>query len=47
MVGMPIYMNQEDNLERLVERGVAVGVSKFSESEEIYEAIVKVISNER
>lgn len=47
MVGMPIYMNQEDNLDRLVEKGVAVGVSKFSESEEIYEGIMKVISNNR
>ena len=47
MVGMPIYMNQEDNLDRLVEKGVAVRVSKFSESEEIYEAIMKVISNKR
>ena len=47
MVGMPIYMNQEDNLDRLVEKGVAVRAGKFSESEEIYEAIMKVISNKR
>ena len=38
---------KEDNLDRLVEKGVAVGVSKFSAAEEIYEAIVKVISNKR
>ena len=31
----------------IVEKGVAVGVSKFSDSEEIYQAITKVISNER
>ena len=47
MVGMPIYMNQEDNLERLVQRGVAVGVSKFSKSEDIYEAVMTVLSNKR
>ena len=47
MVGLPIYMNQEDNLARLVEKGIAVGVSKWSDAEEIYQAITKVISNRR
>ena len=47
MVGMPIYLNQEDNLSRLIEKGIAVGVSKWSDSEEIYQAIIKVISNKR
>ena len=47
MVGMPIYMNQEDNLDRLVEKGVAVGVDKFAGADEIHDAIVKVISNRR
>ena len=47
MVGMPIYLNQEDNLSRLIEKGIAVGVSKWSDSEEIYQAIIKVIYDER
>ena len=47
MVGLPIYLNQEDNLSRLIEKGIAVGVSKWSDSEEIYQAIIKVIYNER
>ena len=47
MVGLPIYLNQEDNLSRLIEKGIAVGVSKTSDSEEIYQAIIKVISNKR
>ena len=47
MVGLPIYMNQEDNLARLVEKDIAVGVSKWSDAEEIYQAITKVISNRR
>ena len=47
MVGMPIYLNQEDNLSRLIEKGIAVGVSKWSDADEIYRAIMRVISNER
>ena len=47
MVGLPIYMNQEDNLSRLVEKGIAVGVTKWSDADEIYHAITRVISNER
>ena len=47
MVGLPIYMNQEDILNRLVEKGVAEGVRKKSTAEEIYKMLIKVIYNER
>ncbi len=48
MVGMPIYFNQEDNLMRLKERGVAEGVNKFtSDANDIYEACMKVLNNRR
>ena len=47
MVGLPIYMNQEDVLNRLIEKGVAEGVDKKSTAEEIYKAITKVIYNDR
>ena len=42
MVGLPIYMNQEDNLSRLVEKGIAVGVHKWSDSDEIYQASFRI-----
>ncbi|CAL4059069.1 unnamed protein product, partial [Meganyctiphanes norvegica] len=45
MVGMPIFADQEDNLVRLEERGVASGIRKSSSSAEIYEAINRVLTN--
>ncbi len=48
IVGMPIYFNQEDNLIRLMERGVAEGVNKFtSDADDIYAACMKVLNNRR
>jgi glucuronosyltransferase len=47
MVGLPIYLNQEDNLNILIERGVAEGVNKHSEADEIYETCMKVLTDVR
>ncbi|XP_045102512.1 UDP-glucuronosyltransferase 2A3-like isoform X2 [Portunus trituberculatus] len=45
MVGMPVFADQQDVLVRLEQRGVAAGVSKQAEQEEIYETIRHVLNN--
>jgi glucuronosyltransferase len=47
MIGLPIYLNQQDNLNRLIEMGVAEGVDKKSSVEDMYQAVIKVLGNDR
>ena len=47
MVGLPLYMNQEDMINRLIEKGIAEGVRKTSTAEEIHKALMRVIYNDR
>lgn len=46
MVGLPLYMNQEDMINRLIEKGIAEGVRKTSTAEEIHKALMRVIYND-
>ncbi|XP_050724390.1 UDP-glucuronosyltransferase 2A3-like isoform X3 [Eriocheir sinensis] len=45
MVGMPVFADQQDVLVRLEERGVARGVSKQANEDQIYEALKDVLTN--
>lgn len=47
MVGMPVFADQQDVLVRLEERGVARGVSKQANQDQIYEALKDVLTNTR
>jgi hypothetical protein len=42
-----IVFCQEDNLNIIIERGIAEGVNKNSEADEIYDTIMKVLTNDR
>ena len=45
MVGMPVFIDQGDILTRMVEAGIAVGVTKEASSEDIHQAIREVRDN--
>eukprot|EP00095_Tigriopus_kingsejongensis_P007274 maker-scaffold144_size312663-snap-gene-2.33 protein:Tk07274 transcript:maker-scaffold144_size312663-snap-gene-2.33-mRNA-1 annotation:"udp-glucuronosyltransferase 2b31-like isoform 1" len=47
MVGMPIFIDQGDMLTRMVEKGIAQGLRKMADQQEIYEAIVQVRDDPR
>lgn len=47
MVGMPVFADQQDVLVRLEERGVARGVSKQADQDQIYDALRHVLTNAR
>ena len=45
MVGMPVFIDQGDVLVRIEEKGIGVGIDKFATTDEIVEAINKVVSD--
>ncbi|XP_076050398.1 UDP-glucuronosyltransferase 2A3-like [Oratosquilla oratoria] len=47
MVGMPIFLDQDDVLTKMLDKGVAVGISKTSSEQAIYKAIMEVLQNPR
>ena len=47
MVGMPVFIDQDDVLVRMTEKGVAVGVEKDADAGRIHDAIVEVRDNLR
>ena len=47
MVGMPVFFDQGDVLVRMKEKGIAVGIDKFSSSDDIHSAIVRVRDDKR
>ncbi|CAL4125592.1 unnamed protein product [Meganyctiphanes norvegica] len=47
MVGIPIFADQKDVLQRLLEKGLAIGLDKTADSQQIYEAIQEVLIDNR
>ncbi|CAL4077199.1 unnamed protein product, partial [Meganyctiphanes norvegica] len=47
MVGMPIFIDQGDNMQRMVERNIAASIKKMATADEIYDTIMQVLSNEK
>ena len=45
MVGMPIFMDQPDNLARIVEHGIGLGLNKFASEEEVVSVVEEVRDN--
>ena len=45
IVGIPVFADQDDNLRRLLDRRLAVGVTKHCTSEELVAAILEVVTN--
>ena len=45
IVGIPVFADQDDNLRRLLDRRLAVGVTKHCTSEELVAAISEVVTN--
>ena len=45
MVGMPIFIDQQDNFVRMRDKGIVLKLEKSASSQEIYDTIVKVRDN--
>ena len=47
MLGIPIFMDQGDVLQRIIEKGIGIGIDKRASSEEIVTAVKTVIEDGR
>ena len=47
MLGIPIFMDQGDVLQRIIEKGIGIGIDKRSSSDEIVRAVKTVIEDGR
>ena len=47
MVGVPIFIDQGDVLTRMLEKGIAVGLDKYSSETEILDAVHEVLANKQ